>query len=109
MSKAKVSCALTKDFHEFHLPNHLVEEFYAGRVVLFAGAGISTENPLVYPSTLYEIIRDELNIKKEFSFSELMSRFCARPNGRIKLIERIQKRFQYIETFPELYKLLERK
>lgn len=100
-------CETCKHNHDFILPDHLVEDLYAGNIVIFAGAGISTENKSVFPYTLYDDIRSELGISPEtrVSFARLMSRFCAEPNGRRKLLEKIQERFQYIDAFPELNRI----
>ena len=73
--------------------------------MVFAGAGISTESTLVYPWTFYDDIHGDLKLSKKErpSFPKLMSLFCARPDGRRKLLERIQQRFSYVTAFPELY------
>src|SRR5688500_6630402 len=62
----------------FALPDRLVDDVFADRVVLFAGAAVSTENPAVFPYTFYEGIRHELNLSPEDRpvFPDLMKRFC---------------------------------
>ena len=42
-------CAATKDNREFELPLPLLDAACNGSLILFAGAGISTENRLAYP------------------------------------------------------------
>jgi hypothetical protein len=98
-------CFFCRNFHEFELPDHLLQELRANRVVLFAGAGGGTEGKELLPSTLYSEIRDELNCSDTPSFPELMSRFCDRPNGRAELLRKIRKRFESIRAFPQLYNL----
>ncbi|MGC2434586.1 MAG: SIR2 family protein, partial [Desulfobaccales bacterium] len=101
----QAECVFCRDFHEFELPASLIRELLSGNVVLFAGAGISTENRNVFPYTFYEDIRRELEVSKAeiISFSDLMSRFCAQPNGRANLLRKIRERLEYIRSFPELY------
>src|SRR5260370_40925708 len=85
-------CFFCRNFHEFELPSHLLQEMLEGRVVLFAGAGISTEGKQVLPSTLYDDVLNEIDSPNTTPFSELMTRFCERPNGRAELLRKIRKR-----------------
>lgn len=99
-------CLFCRDFHEFELPASLIGELLSSNVVIFAGAGISTENRNVFPYTFYEDIRRELKVPETeiISFSDLMSRYCAQPNGRANLLRKIRERLEYIRSFPELYR-----
>jgi len=99
-------CVFCRDFHEFELPASLIGELLSGNIVLFAGAGISTEDKKVFPYTFYEDIRRELKVPEAeiISFSDLMSRYCAQPNGRANLLRKIRERLEYIRSFPELYR-----
>jgi NAD-dependent SIR2 family protein deacetylase len=105
MSKRQTSpdCPHCRNDKEFAPPPHLLERINAGEVVLFAGAGISTENKHHCQSTFYEQIRAELGISDQPTFPELMSRYCALPDGRIKLIEKIKQRFEYFISFDDFY------
>lgn len=86
------------------IPDHLIEEFIAGNVVIFAGAGVSTGIKKISPPTLYESISYDLGYEDcKKSFPELMSEYCKKSNGRIKLLEKIRQRFQNIRSFRELY------
>jgi SIR2-like domain len=89
----------------FDLNEQLFESFKTGNLVLFAGSGISTECPEVFPFTLYDDVCADLRMKPDngLGFPELMSRFCKQTNGRSKLLQKIKNRFSYIESFPELY------
>lgn len=100
-------CVFCRDFHEFDLPDFLIKELLSDRVVLFAGAGISTENRNVIPHTFYDDIRSELDIPdtEDISFSDLMTRYCTQPNGRANLLRKIRARLEYIRSFPALYSL----
>lgn len=87
----------------------MVQELIEGRVVLFAGAGISTEGGDVLPYTFYEDVRNTLHLDEEdLSFPDLMQRLCNLPNGRAKLLRKIKARFDYIHSFPELYRVATR-
>ncbi|WP_339160643.1 SIR2 family protein [Siminovitchia sp. FSL W7-1587] len=97
-------CEFCKNNRDFTLPNDIIEAVKQGNLVIFAGAGVSTESRSVYYYTLYEEIRDELNIGPEanMTFSELMSEYCKQPNGRAKLLRKIKDRLDYVNSFPEL-------
>jgi len=97
-------CACCKHNLPFDFPDYLIEEVRSGRCVIFAGAGISTESKHVLPWTFYDEIRDELDIKDDLSFPELMTRFIDQPVGRTKLITKLQERFDYIDQWADLRK-----
>lgn len=85
------------------MPTEVIEASKKGKLVLFCGAGISTENRNVLPYSFYETIKDELGIsEKNIKFSDLMQRYCNKPNGRRKLLQKIRERLEYIHSFPEL-------
>jgi hypothetical protein len=85
------------------MPKGIIEAAEQGRLVLFCGAGISTENKTVLPHSLYTEVQEQLGeIDYAISFSKLMQRYCNEPNGRRKLLQLIKKRFEYIHSFPEL-------
>jgi len=104
--KKAAQCSICKNFHDVQIPKHIVEALYKGNLVIFAGAGVSTENKTVLSYTLYADIKNELGISPStrISFPKLMSRFCAQPDGRAKLLQKIQERFDYIRSFPEIYR-----
>lgn len=97
------SCKYKKDFD---MPVDIIDAVKNDRLVIFAGAGVSTESKRCYPSTLYEEIKQELglNENEQLKFSQIMSRYCKQPNGRRNLIKHIKERFDYVESFPELYR-----
>lgn len=98
-------CVVCKHHHDVTIPRGLIEDFMNGNVVIFAGAGISTEGSLVLQATLYENICAEINQEdKNLSFPDAMSMYADQHNGRIKLLSKIKSRFQYIDSFPELRK-----
>jgi hypothetical protein len=99
------SCKTCESYSGFELDEHLIDEFQNGDVVLFAGAGISSESKTVLPTSFYEHIANLLELYDcKLSFSKLMEKFCSQPNGKIKLISEITKRLDNIKSFPELYR-----
>ena len=96
-------CAICKNNKPFTFPKEIIDAALNGELVLFCGAGISTEDKNVLPYSFYTSIKNELDLKEEgVSFSELMQLYCNQPNGRKKLLKRIRERFHYISSFPEL-------
>lgn len=80
-------CAICKDNKPFELPKEIVDAAMDGNLVLFCGAGISTENKNVLPFTLYSTVKEDLGLdNEEISFSEIMQQYCNKPNGRKKLL-----------------------
>lgn len=101
---------MCKNNNSFNMPVEIIEAAEKRELILFCGAGISTESKMVLPTSFYMDILDYLNyeynleLDTSISFSELMSTFCKIvPNGRKQLIKEINKRFDRIESFPELY------
>lgn len=90
----------------FKFPSEILEAIKNNKLVIFAGAGISTESYDVFPYTFYEDIKAELKISrnKKLNFEDLMSLYCKQPNGRVKLFTKIKERLDYIKSFPELYR-----
>ena len=96
-------CAICKNNKPFTFPKEIIDAALDGELVLFCGAGISTESKNVLPYSFYTSIKNELDVKDEsVSFSDLMQLYCNQPNGRKKLLKRIRERFNYISSFPEL-------
>lgn len=98
-----VRCRLKRPFK---LPSEIVNACENRQLVIFAGAGVSTESRGVYPSNFYETIRKELRVprKQNLSFSKLMSLYCSPPRSRKNLLQSIKERLDYVKSFPELYK-----
>jgi NAD-dependent SIR2 family protein deacetylase len=106
--KANCDCAQCRNDKSFVPPDHLVEKIRNHEVVLFAGSGISTENPDHCRSTFYDEVRYELRIKDYPPFPELMTKYCAAPDGRIKLLDKIKKRLAYFASFDDFYRPMTR-
>ncbi|MCE4027252.1 SIR2 family protein [Microbacterium sp. Au-Mic1] len=88
-------CALDLDFD---LPQDLVEAYTAGKLVIFAGAGISTEVPTVLSETLFERARKRAGSDAD-TFPEVMQAFQEK-FGRAALVKEIRARFTYADSFP---------
>ncbi len=100
-NEEKQGCALCMNT-EFDVPAEIIHAVKKGDLVIFAGAGISTEGKNVYKSTLYADINDELSESNNNTFPQLMTKYCEKPNGRRKLINKIIDRFDYYKSFPEI-------
>lgn len=99
-------CARCERRRPFTLPPELLEAVKRGEVVLFAGAGVSTEARSILPKTLYEEACADLGLESTngLAFADLMTRYCNQTDGRARLLRRIRDRFDYIGSFPELYR-----
>jgi NAD-dependent SIR2 family protein deacetylase len=102
-TEPKCECAFCKNDLPFTLPPEIVDACCKRDLVVFAGAGISTENDVVFPSTLYEDIVEALGLDpaEELEFEDVMGQFCD-THGKAELLKRIKQRFDYIDAFPEL-------
>ncbi len=108
MNKAQnCLCDICKNNLPFEMPDEVIEAIEKEQLILFAGAGISTESKKIFKETLYEDIYEDLDNKKNIglSFPALMSEYCRNmKNGRQKLLEKIKFRFEYCHQFNELYR-----
>lgn len=102
----KSKCAICRDHKAFAVPDHLMDQLSASNVVLFAGAGVSTESRLVFPTSFYEDVHQMLRLADDEkpTFPKLMTRLCERPDGRRTLLEKFRARLAYIQGFPELHR-----
>ena len=100
------TCFLCMNNKEFDLPDEVMTALHQGSLVIFAGAGISTEKRGSFPFSFYADVAKELGIGKDGmleSFSKLMSRYSKGKNGRKKLLNKIRARLEYAKSFPSLY------
>ncbi|MEI9416264.1 SIR2 family protein [Mesorhizobium sp. Cs1321R2N1] len=74
-----------------------------GKVAIFAGAGISTENRDHCRDTFYDQIRHEIGASGDLDFPSLMSLYCCQADGRIKLVRHIRDRLNYFTSFRGFY------
>jgi hypothetical protein len=103
---SKEYCDICKNYHDFVFPSDLFQSIIKDEVIVFAGAGISTEGINIFPTTLYQDILAETKYSGDNapSFSKLMTEFCKNKGGRRELIERITERINYVRSFPQLYR-----
>jgi NAD-dependent SIR2 family protein deacetylase len=95
-------CAICRNKLPFEMPTELVDACADGRLVIFAGAGASTESSTVLPYSFYEHIAAEIDLEDEQApFPEVMSAFVRR-RGRRALLQHIKERLDYVDSFPEL-------
>jgi NAD-dependent SIR2 family protein deacetylase len=99
-------CAYCRERKAFSVPTHLLDAIATGDVVIFAGAGISTENRTHSRRTFYEEIQSELKLSENLSFPKLMDALCSIPDGRLTLLKKIKKRFDYFISFDEFYRAM---
>lgn len=98
-------CYNCSNNRKFDIPSDLIHDLINVKAILFAGAGISTESPTIFKSSLYSEIKDELDGEiEDDSFPNVMSVFCEQKrNGRKLLLEKVKIRFDYCLKFNELY------
>ncbi|MBB4570687.1 SIR2 family protein [Rhizobium leucaenae] len=97
-------CAFCRNEIEFALPPDFLDRLVAGRCVIFAGAGISTENRTHCKTTFYEKIQTEMGVSDSgLDFPSLMTQYCGRVDGRINLIKKIRERIEYFRSFRGFY------
>ena len=76
-------CAICKNNKPFTFPKEIIDAALNGELVLFCGAGISTEDKNVLPYSFYTSIKNELDLKEEgVSYSELTQLSCNQTNSR---------------------------
>ena len=92
-------CMICKNNKNFDMPEEIIESVLKNNLVLFCGAGISTESKSVFPESFYTSIlreiKDKTNKKVDLdaSFSRLMSLYIDTfPNGRRKLLNKIKEK-----------------
>ena len=107
---ANCDCELCKNNIPFIMPTEIIEAVKKQELVIFCGAGISTESKTVLPTSFYIDILTFINetynldLNTDVEFSSLMSKFCEIvPNGRRELIRKIKSRFDMVNSFPQLY------
>lgn len=96
------ACVLCGHDFDFDLPPALLDAVQKSRLVVFAGAGVSTEAPNVFHSSFYDEVFAQLSVKPdEPDFPSVMSAFQSE-FGRLKLMEEAITRIGYADTMPSL-------
>jgi len=86
------------------MPDAVVEACHQGKLVVFAGAGISTETRLVVTRPLHLEMFLELeaeSVREIRPFAEVMSLY-EEEHGRPALLRRIKKHLDYVRSFPNI-------
>ena len=105
------NCEICKNNIPFDMPDEVINATIDNNLIIFAGSGISTESKSVNPLSFYEDIALELNQDPreiKLTFSELMSKYCEKPNGKKELLRKIKDRFDYIKSFQFSYNMATR-
>ncbi len=102
------ACAASGNNRAFQLPIPVLDAACDGTLVLFAGAGISTESKLAFPVSFYDEIRSKLQINDRPEFKVVMDEYCRQPNGRALLLNEIRQRFLKAKLWPEINRAVTR-
>jgi hypothetical protein len=94
VSPPNKECAHCRLDFDFDLPRDLADAAHRGDVVIFAGAGISTEVPTVFPETIYESAVEKLglDLDEAGSFPDVMQQFEDR-FSRTALVQIVKAKF----------------
>lgn len=96
-------CPYCSGRNQFKIDDFLFSELESRNVVLFIGAGVSTENRNSAPHTLYTEIESALDTRDSgLNFPDLVQLLCDRPDGRFAFMKMVQARFDYIKKFSTL-------
>lgn len=104
----KCTCLICASDRDFDLPPQLADACREGDLVVFAGAGISTESPVVVEQNFYVLVLlevlewdEELTASGPPTFPQLMTAYEGR-KGRHALLRRIKKHLDYVRSFPTI-------
>jgi SIR2-like domain len=103
-SEPDCQCVICRVQRPFGLPDRIVSAAINCELVIFAGAGTSTENPLTLPTTLYSSVVGELGYSQDDElppFPQAMTEYEDR-HGRPALLQKAKERFDYIDAFHDL-------
>jgi hypothetical protein len=98
-------CDICKHNKPFVIPEEIIDSYKEGNLVIFAGAGISTEATNVYDYPLKNVIKEILGLpeQKPIDLPKLLSLYCQKPRSRKDLLRVIKHRIDYVKEFRELY------
>lgn len=102
---ANCKCDICRRNAAFAVPKELFADLLTGDAIIFAGAGISTENSNVGPDTFYDEIRHALGTSdtSNVSFPDLMQKFVDLCGDRHRLMQILEKRLKNISAFRDRY------
>lgn len=96
-----VECANCRLDFDFDMPPELVQAAHGRDVVIFAGAGISTEVPPAYPVTIMARAAERIGRDDLDTFPETMQAFQDKFD-RTEMVQMIKSKFDYIDSFRSL-------
>lgn len=67
-------------------------------VVIFAGAGVSTEVPTVFPQTIMTAAAERLGLDEPGTFPQVIQEFVDK-YGRTEFVQMVKAKFDYIDSF----------
>jgi NAD-dependent SIR2 family protein deacetylase len=102
---ANCKCSMCSRERAFTVPKQLFSDFLNGSAIIFAGAGISTENRNVHPDTFYDEVLHALGAKQstDLNFPDLMQQFVDWCGDRHRLMEILEKRLKNIHAFRDMH------
>src|SRR5260221_6178727 len=89
---AESPCEYCRNQRPFEIPKRVVDACLKFDLVIFAGAGISTESSRVLPWTVYSEAASEVGAQPDSSFPAVMTALQQRL-GRPDLLQLIKRRF----------------
>ncbi len=98
-----IGCEDCKRKIPFAMPIPIIEACKEGKLIIFAGAGISTEGKDIFPYSFYEEIKDEIRASKSLDFPSLMSKYVSKTHDNRLLLNKAKSRIDYSKSFPDLY------
>jgi len=97
----KSACKYCRNRRPFEMPERIVDACLKYDLVVFAGAGASTESDYVLPWTIYREAAADVGASPDASFASVMSAYQEK-HGRRELLQLIKGRFDYINAFEAL-------
>jgi hypothetical protein len=95
-------CPCCRHDVDFDLDPFLVEELVNNNVVVFAGAGVSTERALSAPHSLHTALAADLGLEDtSTAFPDVAETLSNRPDGRFRLMRIIQEHLDYVAKFAD--------
>lgn len=83
---------------DFELPPELVQAAHRRKLLIFAGAGISTEVSTVFPQTIYQRAAEMLELEEPGPFPDVIEGFVKK-FGRREFVQLVKAKFDYIDSF----------
>ncbi len=103
-AEAQCECEFCNRKKRFSAPMELVDLFIKGDVVLFAGAGVSSEAKGLLPDTFYEKISYEIGHNElTRPFPDVMEEYCTGPKGKVGLVQELKEHLDYIYAHRSIY------